>query len=147
MQRQGSLFISLITGITLFVFMASCAGKQDYPSAPVVGKHVVINTSSLNEGVPVFYSFHRDGSKVDLFIVMVDGVAKAYLDACRECGPKKKGYRFVEGRLLCVACGEVYSVWEIEGVGACHPISLNGRLEGNNLIIEQAELLRGLDYF
>ena len=137
----------LIIYAMLSVLMASCTGKQDYPSAPLRGNDVVINTSSMKEGAPVFYSFHKEGRRVDFFVVMVDGVPSAYLDACRKCGPKKKGFRFVDGKLLCLACGEGYSIREIEGVGNCHPISLSERIEGNNLIIEEGELLGGLAYF
>lgn len=138
----------IITILLALSLAAACSGKPDYPVLPKVsGDKIMIETSSLKEGRPRFFTYAYESGKVDYFAVLIDGTVKSYFDACIKCSASKKGFRFRQGRLQCKACGESYGTDQLQGTGSCHPIPLKGTSEGKHFVISITDMMEGSRYF
>jgi len=126
--------VKLRAGMFLFImfFCASaCARQPLYPEPVRKGEVVAVNISGLQESMPQFYSYHAQGRTVNFFVIKIDGRVLSFLDACMKCHPKKRGFRFDGGSVICRACDERFPVSEIEkGFGSCYPIRLEGQVRG-----------------
>lgn len=143
-MRQTVVFIILV-----FV-LCSCSEKSSYPEAPVSGDVIKLKTAALKEAEeagPLFLSYLHNGKRIVFFVLKTNGNVQSYFDACAKCSPFKLGYRFSKGELLCRACGMRYPVESLRGIGSCYPIVLEGRVEGDNYIIEKAKVIAGERYF
>jgi uncharacterized membrane protein len=129
------------------ILFSACEKKAAYPGAPVSADEVRVVLAHLEESLPVFYSFGHDGKRVNFFVIKANGVVGSYLDACRKCSKRKKGYRFVDDRLECIACGESYPPARLNGVGSCYPIPIKGSLQGRHYAIKVSELIKARKYF
>lgn len=118
---------------SLALLAVACAGQPEYQSPVVAGSDVVVETSILQSGIPVFYTYHFKKKKISFFVVKQGDTVISFLDACNACYPKKRGYKFKDGRVVCQYCNEKYLIEQIaEGFGNCYPIRLPGRLEGGS---------------
>ncbi len=114
-----------------FLCVAACTRQPLYPEAVRKGTVVSVDITALQECVPHFYSYHSLGHTVNFFIIKIDGRVLSFLDACMKCHPKKRGFRFDSGSVICRACDERFPVSEIEkGFGSCYPIKLEGQVYG-----------------
>jgi uncharacterized membrane protein len=119
-----------------------------YPQASFDGNSVRIAVKEFQEKEPVFYTFRDDRSRINYFVVKLDGAFQSYFDACAKCYLKKSGYRRDGNRIVCRTCDVNYSVNDLkEGIGSCYPIKLEGRVEGDVYIIDKEALLAGKKYF
>jgi uncharacterized membrane protein len=84
-----------------------------------------------------------------MFVVKTEDEVLSFLDACMKCYPKKRGFRFDGGSVVCRACDERYPVSEIEtGFGSCYPVRIEGKLEGNKYLVPAETLVEvGEKYF
>jgi len=141
MRKGFPLKAALSLLILLALWAQGCSGKPDYASAPVQGREVAVDTSALREGEPAFHTYEHKGRRINFFILRTGERTLAFLDACGRCYPKKLGYEYRGGYLICRACGERYPVGKIEeGRGNCVPIKLKGRMEGSKFIISLDDL-------
>lgn len=141
MQKISILFV-----IVFLLF--ACTKKSAYPEALFDGSKVIIDISLLREGIPVFYSFRYDSKSIDYFVIKIDNDIQSYFDACAECYPRKQGYRYEDGRVVCNACDVGYPIYTLkEGIGSCYPIKLKGRLRGNIYEIDIDKIIEGKRYF
>ena len=109
----------------------SCARQPLYPEPVRKGTVISVDISGLLESRPQFYSYHSLGRTVNFFVIKIDGRVLSFLDACMKCHPKKRGFRFDSGSVICRACDERFPVSEIEkGFGSCYPIKLEGQVQG-----------------
>ncbi|MEJ2192620.1 MAG: Fe-S-containing protein [Nitrospirota bacterium] len=131
----------------LVLALSSCARKPEYPAAPSSGDEIRFSISTLREETPVFYSLEHEGTRIDYLLVKVNGRVESYFDACAKCYPKKLGYRVEDKHLVCVACGERYSMHNLKGAGSCYPLPLEGKTEGDTYVIEKADIINGQRYF
>lgn len=123
--------------LALIVFAACAARAPEHRPAPVSGDSVVIDLSALPDDLPVFYTYEFAGGQVNFFVVKTSGKAMAFLDACKKCYPKKKGFEYLNDAVKCNACNESYPVEKIEhGVGSCVPIKLDAGVAGGKLSIK-----------
>jgi len=108
--------ISYITFITFFIalFLASCSRQPVYSEPEKIGSDVVVNAGSLKPGVPEFFTYHYKGKKISFFVVNMDGKILSFFDACARCYPKKLGYRFDNGSVVCRSCNIRFPLSEIE---------------------------------
>jgi uncharacterized membrane protein len=138
---------AVIAALALLILLSSCAKKPAYPEAPVSADEVRIDIAALGEGSPKFYSFEHEGKRVDFFVIKAGGQVESYLDACRKCSPKRKGYRFIDGEMVCIACGKSYPADDLRGVGSCYPIPLAGSSREGYYAVDVRELVRAKRYF
>ncbi|MBI3592892.1 MAG: DUF2318 domain-containing protein [Nitrospirae bacterium] len=143
-MRQISCIIFLI-----FLFLASCARQPVYPEPERIGSDVVINISSLKPAVPEFFTYHYNKSiNINFFVINIDGKILSFFDACERCYPKKLGYRFDNGSVVCRACDIRFPLSEVEkGIGNCAPIKLGGDVKEGKYFIPVSSIEGKADKF
>ncbi|MFZ5996985.1 MAG: Fe-S-containing protein [Nitrospirota bacterium] len=131
MMRKGTASSRPILCLLLVLLCITACGKQPtYTEAPLSGQEVAIDVSLLSDGVPHFFRYHYQGRNINFFVVKMEGKVLSFFDACMKCYPKRLGFRFDNGSVVCKACSEQYPLTEIEkGFGSCYPIRLEGRLQ------------------
>lgn len=91
-----------------------------------------------------FYSYDSDGVTVRYFAVKdAQGTVHVAFDACDVCYEAKKGYKQVGTEMQCLNCGKQFAITSIgteNTVGGCWPSYLNMHLEGNDVVIQIADL-------
>lgn len=128
--------------------MLACSKGHVYQEAPFAGLKVTIDTTVLKEGIPVFYTFRYDGRNINYIILKTGNDIQSYFDACAECYPRKKGFRYENGSLVCNVCNVGHSIYTLkEGIGSCYPIKLKGILIGNIYEIDKDKIIEGKGYF
>lgn len=91
--------------------------------------------------------------KKDLEYIIVrasDGEIKTVFDACDVCYLAYKGYSQSGSDLRCNNCGNRFAIDTLGGrntAGTCHPGYLPHRIEGDQVVIEVADLIVGAYYF
>lgn len=148
------MFGRLTASAVILLALYSCSKKPEYPASPEQGDVIKINLKGLKEGEPLFLSLPYNSKRIDFFVFRINGKVQSYFDACIKCYPKKLGYRMEGlrtpregGSLICKACGVRYPIDGLKGVGSCYPIGLEGRVEGENYIIEKETVIKGWRYF
>ena len=129
--------------VVLFVFLSlgACARQPSYPEPPRLGNDVAVDSETLKPEIPVFFTYHYRGKKINFFVINTGGRVLSFLDACARCYPEKRGYRFDSGHLICRECNVTYSVSDIEkGVGSCFPIRITGNLQDGKYLIPLSTL-------
>jgi len=77
-----------------------------------------------------------------------DGVVRAAFDACDVCWRSGKGYTQDGDEMVCKNCGRRFASNRINDVqGGCNPAPLNRSVEGDHLIIQAEDIVRGRAYF
>ena len=77
-----------------------------------------------------------------------DGVIRAAFDACDVCWPAGKGYFQQGDHMVCRNCGRKFaSVLVNEVQGGCNPAPLRRSIDGENLVLEFADIREGRQYF
>lgn len=134
--------------ILSILLIASCAKKPVYPDAPVSGETITIDTKTLKEEAPVFYSLRHKGKRIDFFVVKMKGEVQSYFDACAKCYPEKLGYRADRQFVICKKCDIRYSIESLKtGFGSCYPIALRGKAEGDRYLIDKKSVIEGEKLF
>lgn len=132
--------------ITSLILTASCSRKPEYPGVSAA-EDIAIDEQSLKQGIPVFRSFASEKGSIDFFVIRTSKGVESYFDACKKCWPKKLGFRYEEGRMVCRACQEGYPVDRLDGIGSCYPVRLLGKLEAGKYIIRKEAILNGAGFF
>jgi uncharacterized membrane protein len=132
----------------LICILSSCSGEPSYTQAPFNGYTSEIDVSVLVPKQPRFYSLSFEKKKISFFLVKVNGEVQAYFNACRECYPKKMGFRLEYGHIKCRSCNEWFPIESLrQGIGSCYPIPLKGDLKGDRYVITRETLLEGVKFF
>ncbi|MEK6700361.1 MAG: Fe-S-containing protein [Nitrospirota bacterium] len=98
--------------------------------------------------VPQFYTYHSGGKNINFFIIKMNDKVLSFLDACASCYPKKLGYRYESGYVICRACNMSFSTHKLEkGLGGCYPIKIEGRTEKGKYLIPVSTLGKMADKF
>jgi len=130
------------------IFLSHCSQEHNHQKAPFDGEKVQIDATLLKEGIPVFYVFQNRDDRIPFFVLKVNNEIHSYFDACQECYKNKLGYRYENGMLICNACSEVYSIFNLkDGRGGCYPIGLKGTLNGGLYEIDKESVIEGKKYF
>jgi uncharacterized membrane protein len=127
--------------VIFLLFVAACTRQPHYSEPVLKGPVVVVNIAGLRNGVPQFHSYNSLGHAVNFFIIKVDGKVLSFIDACMKCHPRRRGFRFDNGSVICRACDERFPVSEIaKGFGSCYPIKLEGQVHGEEYHIPATAL-------
>ncbi|MBT3258154.1 MAG: DUF2318 domain-containing protein [Deltaproteobacteria bacterium] len=111
---------------------------------------VTYPTTLFDEGKAKHFEFRTDnGITVKYFVLKSsDGVIRAAFDACDVCWPSGKGYYQEGDKMVCRNCGKRFASVKINVVkGGCNPAPLNRKIDGDNLVIQVADILEGQSYF
>ncbi|MDC8451035.1 MAG: DUF2318 domain-containing protein [Nitrospira sp.] len=118
---------------------ASDKGQQ----VVAVNNEVRIPLSDVNSGEAKFYQYTASNNKVVRFFVIKssDGVYRAAADACDVCFRGKMGYHQEGDDMVCKKCGRHFASKDVNEVtGGCNPDGIPRTVQGNNLVIQTAEL-------
>ena len=88
---------------------------------------VAINAFALRPGRAQLFCYADDAGKRLRFILARgdDGKVRSVFDACRQCFTFHRGYRIVNGEMICRVCGNHYPIDRMtEGKASCVPAGL-----------------------
>lgn len=146
---MGRCFLLLLAAASLAA--AGCGGRApEHEVVAATGDAVRLPVAVVADGAVHFYTYKHAGTNVN-FIVRTDGrgALHANFDACYSCYQYRRGFTVEGSDLVCIACRLAYpiadEVWDF--VGACAPISVHSRVEGDSVVIDRELLERGAQYF
>jgi uncharacterized membrane protein len=148
----GAFAVVLMAG---GIFFATQKGKKTQPAtghsaATASATQVAFPVNDFADGNAKHFR-HRfdDGITVKYFILKSsDGVIRAAFDACDVCWPAGKGYYQENDVMVCRNCGRKFaSVLVNEVKGGCNPAPLNRKVEGDEVVIQVADIAAGKQYF
>jgi uncharacterized membrane protein len=146
-MRKNIIKKAALLYLLLFV-LPSCSPQPRYPAPPRSGNDVMIDIAALRPEVPEFYTYRHRTKNINFFVIAVDKKVFSFLDACVSCYPKRLGYRYDKGYVVCRACDVSYSVYKLEkGIGGCYPIRIAGRVEKGRYLIPLSTLEGMADKF
>ena len=141
-----------IAAVLLAISVLVGCGRQAPEHAIVVPQddRVRIPLATINDGGVHFFTFKHDGKNVNFF-VRTDGSGQlqAHFDACYSCYKYRMGYIHEGNQVVCVACRIGYDLADVvwDYVGACAPINLKSRIEGQDMVIKRSWLVKGSRFF
>ena len=118
--------------------------NTNYDTTPKQNETEIRIPLSDIETTATFYGYDSDGVTIRYFAVKdTQGTAHIAFDACDVCYEAKKGYKQVGTEMQCLNCGKQFAITSIgteNTAGGCWPSYLNMRIEGNNVVIQIADL-------
>ena len=143
----GGLAFLLVASLMLSI-LSACSNQAAYPSPVHVGPNIVIDISSLEPGVPKFYTYRFQNKKINFFVIKKENKPLSFLDACTSCYPHKQGYRCEDNAIICRYCNVRLPISKLEkGIGNCYPIKIEGKMENGKYMIPVDTLEKEADKF
>jgi uncharacterized membrane protein len=124
--------------------------------APGADGQVRIELADLAPSEVRFYRFLNTANQEVRFFVGRDraGALQVAFDANEACAKLKRGYRYQrdersgEDWLVCNKCDKAFRLEEVAaGGGGCKPIPMEHRVEGDQLVLAENDVLRGWRLF
>jgi len=150
---HGIALVLLFVGVVLvaeLAFEGKLGGSQLARVSPGRDGMVRIPLTGLEPLQVRFYQFLNAGNQEVHFLVGRDAaghVAVAF-DANEICAKGKRGYRAEGEWLVCNKCDKSFRLAEVNaGGGGCKPVPLEHRVDGNELIIAESDILKGWRLF
>jgi len=147
--RFGKL--KILAGLALAAGAAFLTFTAVYECTMVTGSdEVAINAFALRPGRAQHFCYTDDAGKQLRFILARgdDGKVRSVFDACRQCFAFHRGYRIVNGELICRVCGNHYPIDHMtEGKASCVPASLPHEDKSGVVHIKTADLKAGRALF
>lgn len=126
------------------------AGTDKPTAGDAAGAVVTLPIATIDDGKAHFFSY-RDarGVEIKYFVLKSsDGVIRAAFDACDVCYPSRRGYRQEGDEMICNNCGQRFPSTLINEVrGGCNPAPLDRRVDGDQLVLQVSDILKGALYF
>ena len=97
-----------------------------------------------------FYRFLNSGNQEVKFFVGRDGknTLQVAFDANDICYKTKRGYRHDGDWVTCGKCDKSFRVANVnDGGGGCKPVPLAHTVAGNQLVLEESDILKGWRFF
>ena len=117
---------------------------------PDTNGQVILDVSDLSSGEARFYRFLNSGNQEVKFFIARDhhGEIQAVFDASEICYKTKRGFRHEGEWVVCNKCDKAFRVTTLnDGGGGCKPVPLVHRLAGDQLILEEHDVLAGWRFF
>lgn len=149
----GMILVALFMGTILVAELAldgGFSGKRFQKVTPDRSGQVVIELSELEPGDLRFFRFLNPGNQEVKFFVARDlaGTVQVALDANEICYKLGRGYRHDGEWVTCNKCDKAFRIEEVNaGGGGCKPVPVAHRVEGERLILAEADVLAGWRYF
>ena len=144
------VLLVLVVAATVGGFMLLGQGASDgYAKVKGDDGLVRIDLAEVSDGQAHYFKFASSRGEVKFFVVKsVDGEMRAAFDACDVCYRAKKGYRQEGNMMVCNNCDMKFRTDRINDVkGGCNPAPLNRRIEGQQLVISERDIVNGAWYF
>jgi uncharacterized membrane protein len=146
-----------VYGIALVMVLvaASALGyylkKSDFQRvSPGPDGEVHIGVGDLEAGRVRFYHFINSGNQEVRFFVGRDeqGTVQVAFDANEICFKRDRGFELKDDWLVCRVCDKSFRLSEVnDGRGGCAPVPLHHKLEGDELVLTERDILAGWRYF
>jgi uncharacterized membrane protein len=105
-----------------------------------------ISTADLMDGDLHRYSVIEDGVEVRFLLYRKpDGKVASVLDACQICG--SQGFSKTANGLVCKNCAAPVNPQSVGQPGGCNPIPLKSSVDGNSILIAEADVAAAADHF
>jgi uncharacterized membrane protein len=151
---KKKLVIITIVILAVMMYLAGCTSTTQnngstnkdtqYDTAPQQNETQVRIPLSDIGTTATFYSYDSNGVTVRYFVVKdPQETVHVAFDACDVCYEAKKGYKQIGTEMQCLNCGKQFAITSIgteNTAGGCWPSYLNMRIEGNNVLIQIADL-------
>jgi uncharacterized membrane protein len=132
------------------VAVAATVGHPAYPLAMSEdGATVQFLASELKDGAARHYTYMYGSQPIEFFLLESrDGVVRAAFNACDVCYGARQGYRQSGDLMVCLNCGRRFASNRINVVqGGCNPAPLDRRIEGEYVVIDVEDIVRGYRFF
>jgi uncharacterized membrane protein len=145
MKSKIYVGIGGLAAVAVLLFLVGSAGNSTGASVAATEYGTVeIPLSEISETAE-FYTLDVDGVRVKYFVVKgSDGVVRTAFDACDVCGGYR-GYQQIGNDMKCITCSRFFNIDDlgtknIPG-GGCWPSYLSHGIVGDNVVIDEAELV------
>lgn len=140
--------VAVALGLGGFLYTQE-AEDGGYSRVESVNGEVRIALDRISDGQAHYFTYPSAQGTLQFFVIKSsDGVIRAAFDACDVCYREKKGYRQEGEMMVCNNCGQKFHSSLINVVkGGCNPAPLNRRIEGDQLVIRDRDLLTGAWFF
>jgi uncharacterized membrane protein len=111
---------------------------------------VRIDLAGLKPQEVRFYRFLNSGNQEVRFFVGRDetGAVQAAFDANEQCGKSKRGFRHDGEWMVCNKCDKAFRLSSVNSGGeGCTPIPLHHRVDGQELVLAESDVLQGWRLF
>jgi uncharacterized membrane protein len=149
-------------GLANYAFQGGFAKADFRTVSPGRDGNVRIDLAGLTRGRVEFFHFLNPSNQEVRFFVGRDsaGTVQVAFDANEICYKSKRGYRTdgaAQGQaengqnpvwMVCNKCDRPFKLAEVNaGGGGCKPVPLSHRVEGDQLILAESDILRGWRLF
>ncbi len=143
------LVVVLIAVVAAGWFFLDQGATNGIASVKAENGVVRLPVADVDDGKAHYFKLATAKGDISFFVVKsVDGVMRAAFDACDVCYREKKGYRQEGDFMVCNNCNMQFRTDLVNEVkGGCNPAPLARRIESGQLMIAQAEILKGGWYF
>ncbi|HEY0512784.1 MAG TPA: Fe-S-containing protein [Thermoanaerobaculia bacterium] len=111
---------------------------------------VRIDLASLKPQEVRFFRFLNSGNQEVRFFVGRDGTGQVQVafDADEQCAKGKRGFRHEGEWMVCNKCDKAFRLNTVNSGGeGCTPIPLHHRVEGQELVLAESDILQGWRLF
>ncbi|MFZ5562812.1 MAG: Fe-S-containing protein [Thermodesulfobacteriota bacterium] len=159
LNKKKSPLLFVVAGVALLVLLGTAyyrmqEGRQDVslavaPATAAAGGTVAYPTSLFADGRARHFDYTDGGQTIRYFILKsADGAIRAAFDACDVCWPEGRGYYQEGDNMVCGNCGRRFASVKINEVkGGCNPAPLARTVQGDQVVINTADILSGAGYF
>ena len=145
--------LKILAGLMLAAgaaFLAFTAIAECVPVTANAAGELGISGLTIRPGHAQLFCYTDNAGKRLRFILARgdDGKVRSVFDACRQCSTFHRGYRIVDGELICRVCGNHYPLNRMmEGKASCVPVGLPHEGEAGVVHIKTADLKEGSAFF
>ncbi len=144
----GLLTAVIVAGLAGFLLLGQGA-TDSFGSVKSVNGIVKIDLNKVSDGKAHFFNMATNKGTIKFFVVKsVDGVMRAAFDTCDVCYREKKGYRQEGDFMVCNNCNQKFRTDLVNDIkGGCNPAPLARRIDNQQLVINEQDILSGAWYF
>jgi uncharacterized membrane protein len=147
---HGIAFVLAFLALLLYVDWAMGSRNPRTRVSPDQVGMVRIDVADLGKSQVRFYRFLNSGNQEVLFLVGRDrsGTIQVGFDAAETHYKRRRGFRHEGDWLVDNTCDTAVRLEEVNtSRGGCRPVPVKHRMEGNTLVISEADMLAGWRLF
>ncbi|HET7453569.1 MAG TPA: Fe-S-containing protein [Thermoanaerobaculia bacterium] len=143
-ERRGLGIAAALSAAILVVltvsFVRAEAGRKLSPAAAatIAGGEIRIPVASVSDGHLHRFTAEVGGHATRFLVIRSGKEIKTAFDACQICGTE--GYNEVGANVVCLHCDANMNIPTIGKPGGCNPMPLPSRVEGDAVVIREADL-------
>ncbi len=149
-----AILIVLLTGSLVLVADYALEGgfsRSEYKRvSPGQDGRIHIGVADLPVDEARFFRFLNAGNQEVKFFVGRDteGQLQVGFDASEICYKRKRGFTPEDGWMVCNTCDKSFHLTHInEDRGGCAPVALAHRVEGDQVVLTESDILQGWRFF